>query len=134
MSSLIEIYDHSQREAQNHLWPFMASLMIIFDPKKKVIDDKKNFCVIYDHSQREAQIYFIYDHLWLHWRSFLTKKSAKRKKPKTIDIIFDKESPIQVKNSWVILNPGQKKVSFTVTFFSSNAAVAVIILNVDPGS
>ena len=41
----------------------MTSLMIIFDPKKKVIDDKKNFCLIYDHSQREAQIYFIYDHL-----------------------------------------------------------------------
>ena len=94
MSSLIEIYDHSQREAQIHLWSFIASLMIIFDPKKKVIDDKKNFCLIYDHSPARSakpfmNIYgFIDDHFWL-------KKSAKRKKPKTIYIIFDKENPFK---------------------------------------
>ena len=117
MSSLIEIYDHFQREAQNHSWTFMASLI-----------------EIYDHSQREAQIHLwtfiaslmiifdqksakrktIYEHLWLHWWSFLTKKKreAQNAKPKNIYvfiyIIFDKEKPIQVKNSWVILNPGQK--------------------------
>ena len=53
IASLIEIYDHFQREAQIHLWTFMASFMIIFDPKKA----------------RSAK------HLWLHWWSFLTKKS-----------------------------------------------------------
>ena len=91
MSSFIIIYDHSQREAQIHLWSFIASLMIIFDPKKKVIDDKKNFCLIYDHSPARSakpfmNIYgFIDDHFWL-------KKSAKRKKTKTIYIIFDKKT------------------------------------------
>ena len=33
--SFMNIYDHSQREAQNHLWTFMASLMIIYDQKKR---------------------------------------------------------------------------------------------------
>lgn len=32
--SFMNIYDHFQREAQNHLWTFMASLMIIYDQKK----------------------------------------------------------------------------------------------------
>lgn len=94
MASLIEIYDHSQREAQIHLWTFMASLMIIFDQKK-----------------REAQKNE--DHLWLHWWSFLTKKSAERKTNISLISFLTKKreaqrKPIQVKNSWVILNPGQK--------------------------
>ena len=89
MSSLIEIYDHSQREAQIHLWTFMASLIIIYD-------------------QKSAKRKTIYDHLWLHWWSFLTKKKRRAQNQYLIDIIFDKERPIQVKNSWVILNPGQK--------------------------
>ena len=58
--SFMNIYDHSQREAQNHLWTFMASLMIIYDQKK-----------------REAQK--TEDHLW----SFLTKK-PRSAKPKNI--------------------------------------------------
>ena len=49
MASLIEIYDHFQREAQIHLWTFMASLMIIFDQKKREAQN------IYD---------FIDDHFW----------------------------------------------------------------------
>ena len=49
MSSLIEIYDHFQREAQNHLWTFIASLI-----------------EIYDHFQREAQI-----HLWTFMTSLM---------------------------------------------------------------
>ena len=96
MSSLIEIYDHFQREAQNHSWTFMASLI-----------------EIYDHSQREAQIHLwtfiaslmiifdqksakrktIYDHLWLHWWSFLTKKKRGAQNQYLIDIIFDKKEP-----------------------------------------
>ena len=58
--SFMNIYDHSQREAQNHLWTFMASLMIIYDQKK-----------------REAQK--TEDQLW----SFLTKK-PRSAKPKNI--------------------------------------------------
>ena len=84
-----------------NLWPFPArsansfmniygfSLMIIFD-------------------QKSAKRKTIYDHLWLHWWSFLTKKKRGAQNQYLIDIIFDKEKPIQVKNSWVILNPGQK--------------------------
>ena len=64
--SFMNIYDHSQREAQNHLWTFMASLMIIYDQKK-----------------REAQK--TEDHLW----SFLTPKSAKRKTEEHLCFIDD---------------------------------------------
>ena len=49
MSSLIEIYDHFQREAQIHLWTFMASFMIIFDPKK---------------AQSAKHLWLIDDHFW----------------------------------------------------------------------
>ena len=72
---------------------------------------------------------FIYEHLLLHWWSFLTKK-ARSAKPfmniygfiddhfwlkktaerKTEDHLYHfwQRKPVQVKNSWVILNPGQK--------------------------
>ena len=49
MASLIEIYDHFQREAQIHLWTFMASFMIIFDPKK---------------AQSAKHLWLIDDHFW----------------------------------------------------------------------
>ena len=55
MSSLIEIYDHFQREAQIHLWTFMASFMIIFAPQKREAQN------IYD---------FIDDHFWLKKQIF----------------------------------------------------------------
>ena len=66
MSSLIIIYDHFPARSAK---PFMASLMIIFDPKKKVIDDKKNFCLIYAHSPaRSAKPFMtIYDFIDDHF-------------------------------------------------------------------
>lgn len=76
MSSFIIIYDHSQREAQIHLWTFIASLMIIFD-------------------QKSAKRKTIYDHLWLHWWSFLTKKKRGAQNQYLIDIIFDKKEPFK---------------------------------------
>ena len=108
----------------NHLWPFPSA-------KRKFIYDHLwlhwlKFMII-SSAKRKT----IHEHLWLHWLKFMTIPSAKRKfiyehlwlfiddhfwlKKKRgaqnqylIDIIFDKEKPIQVKNSWVILNPGQK--------------------------
>ena len=102
----------SQREAQIYLWPFMTSLMIIFDPKKKVIHDKIIFVSFMSHywnlwpfPARSAKpfmtIYdFIDDHFWL--------KKARSAKPISHWYHFWQERTIQVKNSWVILNPGQK--------------------------
>ena len=44
--SFMNIYDHSKREAQNHLWTFMVSLMIIYDQKKSA--KRKKPKTIYD--------------------------------------------------------------------------------------
>ena len=78
----------------DHFWPKKAR-------------SAKPFMTIYD---------FIDDHFWLkkarsakpisHWYHFWPK-SAKRK---TEDHLYHfwQRKPIQVKNSWVILNPGQK--------------------------
>ena len=75
-ASFMNIYDHSQREAQNHLWTFMASLMIIYDQKKSA--KRKKPKTIYDlfwPKNREAQKRRIF---MLHWWSFLTKTRYKR--------------------------------------------------------
>ncbi len=83
-----------------NLWPFPARSANSFMNIYGFIDD--NFWP----KKREAQKNE--DLLWLHWWSFLTKKKRGAQNQYLIDIIFDKEKPIQVKNSWVILNPGQK--------------------------
>ena len=74
--SLIDIYDHSQREAQFHSWTFLASLMIIFDQKKREAQKTKNiFGFIDDHfwpKKREAQKQRTF---MFHSLSFLTKKT-----------------------------------------------------------
>ena len=49
IASLIEIYDHFQREAQIHLWTFMASLMIIFDQKKREAQNRRTFIFHWYH-------------------------------------------------------------------------------------
>ena len=53
--SFIYIYDHFQREAQIHLWTFMASFMIIFDPKKA--RSAKHLWLIDDHFWLKKQIF-----------------------------------------------------------------------------
>ena len=114
----------------DHLWLHWLKFMIISSAKRKTIHEhlclhwlnfmtissaKRKF--IYDHlwfhwwsflTKKSAKRKTIYDHLWLHWCSFLTKKKRGAQNQYLIDIIFDKEKPIQVKNLWVILNPGQK--------------------------
>ena len=53
--SLIEIYDHFQREAQIHLWTFMASLMIIFDQKnRKAQNIYGSLMIIFDKKSHES--------------------------------------------------------------------------------
>ena len=47
MSHWLKIYDHSKRGTQKPFMNIYGSLMIIYDPKKKVIHDKKNLCLIY---------------------------------------------------------------------------------------
>ena len=56
--SLIEIYDHSQREAQIHSWTFLASLMIIFDQKSAKRKNKEH-------------LYLIDAHFWLKKLTFV---------------------------------------------------------------
>ena len=53
--SFIYIYAHFQREAQIHLWTFMASFMIIFDPKKA--RSAKHLWLIDDHFWLKKQIF-----------------------------------------------------------------------------
>ena len=42
------IFDHSQARSAKTFMNIYGSLMIIFD-QKKIIHDKKNFCLIDDH-------------------------------------------------------------------------------------
>ena len=67
--SFMNIYDHSQREAQNHLWTFMASLMIIYDPKKaRSAKKRRPFMIFLDQKtakrKTEEHLCFIDDHFW----------------------------------------------------------------------
>ena len=129
MSSLVIIYGHFPARSANsfmniyvfidwNLWPFPArsanSFMIIycfiddhFWPKEKSHWWQEKFLSHlwpFPSAKRKT----IHEHLWLHWWSFLTKK--KREAQKTEDHLYHfwQRKPIQVKNSWVILNPGQK--------------------------
>ena len=86
--------------------------MTILSAKRKYILFMTIYDFIDDHFWPKEKSHSWQDnflsHLWLHWWSFLTKKKRGAQNQYLIDIIFDKEKPIQVKNSWVILNPGQK--------------------------
>lgn len=70
--SFMNIYDHSQREAQNHLWTFMASLMIIYDQKSAKRKKTKNIYVslmiFFDQKtakrKTEEHLCFIDDYFW----------------------------------------------------------------------
>ena len=66
--SFMNIYDHSQREAQNHLWTFMASLMIIYDPKKREAQKRRTFMIFFDQKtakrKTEEHLCFIDDYFW----------------------------------------------------------------------
>ena len=112
-----------------HSWKFMTHWWSFMTKKSHSWQD--NFCLIHvslwkfmtiPSAKRKYILFmtiydFIDDHFWLKKSaerktnisliSFLTK-NPRSAKPKTIYIIFDKEKTIQVKNSWVILNPGQK--------------------------
>ena len=67
--SFMNIYDYSQREAQNHLWTFMASLMIIYDQKKaRSAKKRRPFMIFFDQKtakrKTEEHLCFIDDHFW----------------------------------------------------------------------
>ena len=86
--SLIDIYDHSQREAQFHSWTFLASLMIFFDQKKREAQKQGTFLVHFWSfltKNREAQI-----HSWTFLASLMIifdQKSAKRKNKEHLYLI-----------------------------------------------
>ena len=105
IASLIEIYDHFQREAQNHSWTFMSSLI-----------------EIYDHFQREAQI-----HLWAFMVSLMIIFDQKKREAQnrrtfmtSLMIIFDpKKRVIDDKKNFCLIydhSPARSANSFMTIY------------------
>ena len=76
--SFMNIYDHSQREAQNHLWTFVAHWWSFLTKKQKTFTTKQCF-TRQPNPERDYLWNFKKNNSWTfmaHWWTFMTKKHS----------------------------------------------------------